>query len=174
MQAAGHGHVDPVSSCGTVAGHIVRHVAGPFGWEVLPERAAQGDVHDLGAAADGQHREVTGAGLPKECELEDIASAAHRTQCRGGHRAVVHGIHVLAAGQEQPRGVFQQRCREMLRHERRPDDGKKPLRDQRAHIRRPDPGTIEAVPVAHHAAHHDATPAHLRRESGNEAQPGVS
>ena len=69
--------------------------------EVLPERAAAGDVHDLHAAADAEQRDVALERAPGQCELERVPLGPHAAGHRVGLGAVGGRVDVGAAGQDQ-------------------------------------------------------------------------
>jgi hypothetical protein len=52
-------------------------------WQVLQQRAARGDVHELHPAADAQQREVALEGAARERDLEVVRA---RGPCRGSPR----------------------------------------------------------------------------------------
>ena len=84
-----------------VAGHApVVLVAEGLG-QVLDERAAKGDVEDLHAAADAEHRHVELGGAPDEGELEGVALAAPALGLGVGLGAVGGRVHIDAAGDDQ-------------------------------------------------------------------------
>jgi hypothetical protein len=72
------------------------------GWNVLHQRAAGGDVDDLQATADGQHRRVARQRQPRELQLERVADRVGRAGPRVDRLAVVCGIHISASVNSSP------------------------------------------------------------------------
>ncbi len=82
--------------------HPVRQRARHLSVDVLYQRAAQSDVHELHAAADTQHRQVPPAGLRDQGDLRIGALLAHDLKGKALALAVPAGIDVgPAAGQHQ-------------------------------------------------------------------------
>ena len=71
------------------------------GRQVLGERAAQRDIHQLDAAADRQHRDVLLAREPDERDLDLVALGVDVLGRRLAGSGVPGGIDVAAAGQHQ-------------------------------------------------------------------------
>ena len=79
---------------------VVRQRAGVLAGQVLVERAAQGDVEDLDAAADAEEGLAVGERLAGE---EDFDAVALRVNGVGGGvalGAVGAGVHIAAAGKD--------------------------------------------------------------------------
>src|SRR5437879_1815515 len=82
--------------------HPVRRRARHLPVDVLYQRAAQGDVHELHAAADPQHRQVPPAGLRDQGDLRIGALLAHDLEGKALALAVPAGADVgPTAGQHQ-------------------------------------------------------------------------
>ena len=69
--------------------------------EVLVERAAAGDVHDLHPAADAEERQVALHRAAGQRELEGVALGHRPDRLRVRRLAVAGGVHVGPAGEQQ-------------------------------------------------------------------------
>lgn len=94
---------------GLVAGRLLVVVegGGELVGDVLPEGAAKGDVENLHAATDGEDGAVGGNGDAGERELEGVTLGLGGDLDVEDLLAVVRGIDVLAAGEEEPVKVVQ-------------------------------------------------------------------
>jgi len=70
--------------------------------DVLDERTARGDVHDLHAEADAEHRDLMFACGFGERKVVCLAARVHRLDLGMALLAVNRGIAVIAAGEEEP------------------------------------------------------------------------
>ena len=83
--------------------------------QVLEQRAARGDVHELHPAADAQQREVALEGAARERDLEVVA-LGHRAAGLGVGLLPVGGrVDVGAAGQDEPVEQVEDRVGILLR-----------------------------------------------------------
>ena len=91
------------------AGLIVVDAARPLRRDVLHERAAERDVHDLRAAADRERGDASLVGRAGQRELVAVAPAMRRA--RFGVRGLpkMRRVDVLAAGEHESRDVGQRR-----------------------------------------------------------------
>ena len=79
--------------------------------DVLRERAARSDVDDLESAADGEQRRVVRQRELRERELERVARGVRLVRFRMPRVAIVRGIDVAAAGEEDAvEAVERRRC----------------------------------------------------------------
>ena len=83
--------------------------------QVLQQRAARGDVHDLHAAADAQQRHVALEGAAGERDLEVVALGHGAASLGMGLRPVGRRIDVGAAGQDEPVEQVEDRVGVVLR-----------------------------------------------------------
>jgi hypothetical protein len=83
----------------------------PLTRDVLYERAAQGDVGDLDAAADRQGGKAPFARRPHQRQFEGVALGVDFAQCGVGSSIEVPGIDVFTAGEHEPLHAFQHRVR---------------------------------------------------------------
>ena len=70
--------------------------------QVLVQRAAEGDVDQLQAAADAEHRHAAALRAGEQGELPRVAVGARRVGRRVALGAVELGLHVEAAREDQP------------------------------------------------------------------------
>ena len=70
--------------------------------QVLLERAAARDVHELHAAADAEQRDVALERAARQCDLERVALGPRALGHRVRLGAVAGGVEVGAAGEDQP------------------------------------------------------------------------
>ncbi len=82
------------------ARHGVKRALG-LGGDVLPQRAAQGDVEHLGASADGEQGLVGLNDAGDERALEAVAQRADGAALGQGLLAVERGVAVVAAGDDE-------------------------------------------------------------------------
>ena len=96
-------------------------VLGPLGLDrdVLDERAAEGDVEDLDAAAHAEDGQPAVERALGELELEGVAERLGRRQVLGRLLAVARGIDVAASAEEDPVAGIQ-RIFEVPVHARKP------------------------------------------------------
>ena len=82
----------------------------PLRGDVLHERAAEGDVEDLDAAADRERGQRTSAGrLRRARSRTRRGRRARLAELRVRRAAVARGIHVLAAGEDEARHAVEGR-----------------------------------------------------------------
>jgi len=93
--------------------------------QMLDEIAAEGDVDDLAAPADGEHGHVARAGRPRERELGAVALGPHLDDLRMRRLVVALRVEVRAAGEdERVERVERLRDRHLgRRHDHRPAAG---------------------------------------------------
>jgi hypothetical protein len=93
--------VNAVHSTRAFIVELVRGDAIALRWQILHERSAESDVHDLNAATDGKRWQPALAGRREQRELRDIAGAIHWTQLGPWLLAVLRGVHIFAAGENE-------------------------------------------------------------------------
>jgi hypothetical protein len=97
----GQGHL--VGRAGARDALAVLHGAFHHRTDILPEGAAQSDVHELKAAADTQHRKPRLQGSEKESRFPAVPGLVLIGQAPGEARLVPWvGTHVPASGQKKP------------------------------------------------------------------------
>jgi hypothetical protein len=74
---------------------------------MLVERAAQVNVHQLQAAADGEHRDLAAKRLGEKIALHSVARVVGRVSLRAPLLTVTRGIYVDTAGEQQSIEGFQ-------------------------------------------------------------------
>src|SRR5207247_6050824 len=79
----------------------VREGAGDVCGDVLVERAAVGDVHQLDPAADAEGRDEVVDGGSRERRLEVVAAPVDGAEVCVGSGAVEGGVDVVAADQQE-------------------------------------------------------------------------
>jgi hypothetical protein len=72
-------------------------------WNVLDERSAERDVHDLSAATNSQRRNGTVPSLARESELVGVSGGVRRSGSRVRRDSVVGRIEIFAAGEHESR-----------------------------------------------------------------------
>src|SRR5213594_2819352 len=119
--------------------HPVRQRARHLSVDVLHQGAAQGDVHELHAAADPQHREVPPAGLRDQGDLRIGALWAHDLEGKAFALAIAAGIDVgPATGQHQSVQAVQNGAAEGPFGDDRKDDRDAASRFDGRHVAVPD------------------------------------
>ena len=80
---------------------IVHDVPLAFRCEILEQRATEGDIADLDAAADGEDRQVARTGFGNQGDLIDVASRIDGAKLRVRCRAVSARLDVFATGEQE-------------------------------------------------------------------------
>lgn len=80
---------------------IVRDGARPLAWQVLHERATEGDIDHLDAATDRERWHASRLRSEHQRELEGIALGVHVAQAWMRDGAIPVGVHILATGEQQ-------------------------------------------------------------------------
>lgn len=100
-ERAGH-HGDFMSARFSRTSVVVIEGTGTFRPDILNESAAESDVDDLDAAADGKDGSVALLCFSNERDFHCIARVVHRFQLRVRLGAEARRIHIFAAGKEEP------------------------------------------------------------------------
>ncbi len=74
---------------------------GLFGWEILPERAAETDVEELAAAADAEEGHPAADCLIGEREFPDVAAQVDLAEIHMVRFAVARRFEILATAEKE-------------------------------------------------------------------------
>jgi hypothetical protein len=96
-----------------------------LGWEVLHERSAEAYIDHLDSATDREGRKLALSGRREQRELCDVSRTVHGSELRMRCLAVVRGVHIFAAGQDQARHCIEHADRRTRLGERRYYEGDK-------------------------------------------------
>ena len=112
------------------------HRAGALARQVLIQRAAEGDVQDLDAAADGQDREPASLGARDEGQLDRVARPIGLAQLGVRRRPVAAGLHILAPREDETVHPVERGARRVGVEDGRDDEGNDPGAHEGVHVSR--------------------------------------
>src|SRR5688500_10314455 len=127
----------------------------PLRWQVLYERPAEPDVHDLDAPADGERGQTALTRGGEQRQLGVIARAVDGSQLGMRSLAVARGVDVFSSRQEETSDRVQEVSRGRGVRERRHDEWNQTDRLQCADVCRVQPNSLDAVDVADRGCHRD-------------------
>jgi len=116
-----------------------------LGREVLHERSAESDVHHLDSATDRERRKLAQSGRREQRELGEVSRTVHGSELRVRCLAVVRGVDIFAARQDEARHRIEHVDRGTRLGQRGYHDGDQSGRLERTNVRCVEPDSLDAI-----------------------------